>query len=190
MLWSRVFIIVSLMFLLSGCVSQIWTGISLAYDRHSVYKKITDYGLASKATRLVFQDKLFSTQGSVVDIAVFNHDVLLAGHVPTPALKQILEDRIARLRHFRHLYNEVEVKRAPDQTMMDTWITTKIRSSIFADASIDPNAFKVVTTDGVVYIMGEVRPEEARRVIQIARNAQGVQRVVTLLVYFQLMASK
>ena len=63
----------------------------------------------------------------------------------------------------------------------DCWITAKIRSRIFTDSSIAPKDFKIVTVDGIVYLMGEVREEQAARVIDIARETKGVLRVVKLL---------
>ena len=71
-------------------------------------------------------------------------------------------------------------------TVLDDWITTKIRSQIFADSAIDPHVFKVVTSDQIVYLMGDVSPSEAKRVVQIASACDGVRRVVTLLKYYNL----
>lgn len=44
-----------------------------------------------------------------------------------------------------------------------------------------PTRIKVVTENGVVYLMGLVKDYEAEQAIHIARNAGGVQRVVNLL---------
>ncbi len=70
--------------------------------------------------------------------------------------------------------------------MEDNWITTKIRSKILADSTIDPNDFKVVTADQIVYLMGDVIPEQAAKVIHIARTCTGVKRVVKLFKYYNL----
>ena len=70
--------------------------------------------------------------------------------------------------------------------MKDSLITAKIRSQIVADSEINPRAFKVVTSDGVVYLMGDVIPTQADWVVEIARNTAGVLTVVKLFKYYQL----
>lgn len=171
---------------LSGCVSNIWTGASLVYNRHSMYKKFDDYQLARTASHVLFDDKRLAQKACVLDLAVFNGDVLLVGHVPDGALKQLVMARLARLRDYRQIYSYIAVSAASNKGIEDAWITTKIRSHIIADSQIDPNVFKIVTVDGVVYVMGDVKPDEGARVLQIARNTNGVIRVVTLLKYYRL----
>lgn len=172
--------------LLAGCISNIWTGANLIYDRHNIYKKISDYQLAANASRALYKDKVFKCQDCSIDIAVFNGDMLLAGSVPSNALRQEAFDRIKTLQGTRRLFNQLAVDRIPDKTLADDWITTKIRSEILADSDIDPHSFKVVTADGIVYLMGDVVPSEARRVIHIARTCDGVKRVVKLFKYYNL----
>lgn len=172
--------------LLSGCVSSLWTGANLAYDRHHIYKKLDDYQLSLNVTKAIYKDAVFKQRGCAIDLAVFNGDILLAGHVPVPHLRQTLEDRVAVLQGYRRLFNQVSVNFINDAKVQDSWITTKIRSQIFADSRIDPNAFKIVTSDQVVYLMGDVLPEQASYVIAIARHTAGVKRVVKLLQYYHL----
>lgn len=169
---------------LFGCVGSLWTGAKIVYDRHDVYKKLDDYRLYVKVNDVLAVDKPFKSSDCVLDIAVFNGDILLAGHLPTPELLDELNRRLAKIKGYRRLFNEVQVSNAPSRMMQDSWITTKIRSQIFADDSIDPNAFKVITTDGVVYLMGDVLPAEAATVVNMARHTTGVLRVVKVLKYF------
>ncbi len=75
-----------------------------------------------------------------------------------------------------------------DNTVQDAWITAKIRSQVVADASIEPRQFKVVTADRIVYLMGDVMPEQGARVIHVARYTEGVRRVVKLFNYYRLSA--
>ncbi|USQ13744.1 BON domain-containing protein [Legionella lytica] len=167
---------------LSSC-SSIWTGANLVYDRHDVYKKLDDYRLYVKVNNAITVDKLFKDSRSPLDIAVFNGDILVAGHVPTQSMHTELQRRLNTVQGARRVFNEVRVDTNPPNSMEDNWITTKIRSQIFADASIDPNAFKVVTSDGIVYLMGDVRPDEAATVINFTRHTAGVRHVVKVLKY-------
>lgn len=169
---------------LFGCSgSSMWTGASLVYDRHDVYKKLDDYHLYVKVNNALTVDPLFKVPNCALDIAVFNGDILVAGHVPTAEINAELQRRLSNIKGYRRLFNEVRVYNIPANTLQDSWLTAKIRSQIFADSSIDPNAFKVISADGTVYLMGDVRPSEAATVINIARRTTGVLHVVKVLKY-------
>jgi len=188
---GRLFLLLMVLVLLgislTACIGGIWTGANMVYDRHDVYKKLNDYHLMVETTNALFVDKKFKSPGCVTDIAVFNGDVLVVGHVPSFEMLEEAKKRLATVDGYRRIFNFLIVKNLPDNTTQDTWITTKIRSHIFADASIDPNAVKVLTTDRIVYLLGDVNREEAEKVIKIARNVSGVERVVKMLKLLQVV---
>ncbi|WP_115707751.1 BON domain-containing protein [Legionella sainthelensi] len=176
--------IMGIFLLLPGCISGLWTGATLVYDRHDVYKKLDDYSLFLKVNNAIMVDNLFKNNQCVIDIAVFKGDILLVGHVPTPELNNELRRRLTTVKGYRRMFNQVGVSSTPSNSMEDSWITTKIRSQIFADGSIDPNAFKVITSDRIVYLMGDAHEDQALKVINISRTTADVVRVVKLLKYF------
>jgi osmotically-inducible protein OsmY len=170
--------------LLSGCLSNIWTGATLVYDRHDVYKKLNDYHLLADVNNSLYTDKALKCDYCILDVAVFNGDILVAGHLPSSQLVEEARGRLFRIKGYRRLYIEISEKQKRANSLEDSWITTKIRSQIFADSSIDPDTFKIVTSDNIVYLMGDVKADEGRKVIHIARYTAGVMRVVKLLKYF------
>ena len=172
--------------LLTGCLSNAWTGANLIYDRHNLYKKLTDYQLAAIASHAMFHDFVFKRKDCLVDLAVFNGDILLAGHVPSKELRQIAQQRLAELKGYRRIYIQLDISSQPPDNIQDSWITTKIRTLIFADSEINPQAFKVITSDQVVYLMGDVRPQQASKVIALARKTKEVKRVVKIFNYYNL----
>ena len=161
-----------------------WTGVSLVYDRHNIYKKISDFQLAANANRALYHDKHFKQDDCAIDVAVLNGDVLLVGHVPTVAFRKEAHSRVATLQGIRRLFTQIDISRAPGNTVQDSWITATIRSQIFSDSTIDPHQFKVVTSGQIVYLMGDVIPAQAAHVIQYARACAGVKRVVKLFKYY------
>ncbi|ARB92769.1 BON domain-containing protein [Legionella longbeachae] len=181
---GRLILLLGISLLLPGCISGLWTGATLVYDRYDVYKKLDDYSLFLKVNNAIMVDNLFKNNQCVIDISVFKGDILLVGHVPTPELKDELHRRLTRVTGYRRMFNQVGVSSLPSNSMEDSWITTKIRSQIFADGSIDPNAFKVITSDRIVYLMGDAHEDQAVKVINISRKTADVVRVVKLLKYF------
>ena len=171
---------------LCACVSSLWTGANLIYDRHNIYNKTADFQLQANASRALYHDQLFKQKDVSIDLAVFHLDVLLVGRVPTMALRQEALERITALPGKRRLFNQLEVTHRLGNPIEDGLITTGIRGQILADADIDPNAFKVVTSEQIVYLMGDVLPEQAKKVIVFARSFAGVKRVVTLFKYYHL----
>jgi osmotically-inducible protein OsmY len=169
---------------LSGCTSSsLWTGASIIYNRHHVYKKIDDYQLYIRVNNALTGDKLFKCPNCALDIAVFNGDVLITGHLPNSQLYAELQPRLNTIKGCRRLFTQVRVNDIPSNMLQDSWITTKIRSQMFADSSIDPNAFKVITSDGIVYLMGDVFLNEAKKVVNIARHTTDVVHVVKVFHY-------
>jgi len=173
---------------LPGCLTGLWTGASIVYDRHDVYKKVSDFQLSANAGRALYKDKdnTLKCWSCVIDLAIFNGDILLAGHVPTEQLREEALSRIKSLTGYRRIFNQLSISKARNDSIQDSWITTKIRSGILANSDIDPDQFKIVTSDKIVYLMGDVIPAQAKEVIFIARKCVGVRRVVKLFKYYNL----
>ena len=115
-------------------------------------------------------------------IVSYNGYVLIAGQVPTQALKDQATRVVKEVRGVRRIYNELEIAApSPGVTRTsDTWITSKVKSYLLASSDIEGNRVKVVTENGVVYLMGLATREEADRIAAEAADTSGVQRVVKL----------
>lgn len=182
--YSHCLLVLCLSLLLSGCLGTIWTGAYTVYDRHSVYLKLNDFQLSTQVNEVLAVNKTFANSECVIDITVFNGDILLAGHLPSLEMMEEFNRRISKVKGYRRLFIKMVVQQVSSNSIEDSWLTAKVRSLIFADASIDPKAFKIVTTDRIVYLMGDVKPDQAEKVINMARSVEGVTRVVKLLRYF------
>ena len=65
----------------------------------------------------------------------------------------------------------------------DTWITTKVKTALLTRSETEGNRVKVVTENGVVYLMGLATHAEADRVADTASGSYGVRKVVRLFEY-------
>ncbi len=176
-----------LSFFAVGCINSMITGANMIYNRHSLYKTMSDFQLTANASRALYRDTALKCANCFLDVEAFNGDLLVAGHLPSRALRKEAKQRIAELDGYRRVLIHIAIVNQPGNTVEDSWITAKIRSAIIADADIDPKAFKVVTADRIVYLMGDVKPSQAKKVIHIARNTTGVRRVVRMFKYYHLM---
>jgi osmotically-inducible protein OsmY len=120
-----------------------------------------------------------------VNSVSYNGFVLIFGQVPDAELKQKASEVVRKIRGVRRIYNELEI-RGNTSTMTrssDTWITTKVKSGLLAADKIQANRVKVVTENGIVYLMGMATQVEGQRSADEASTVQGVQKVVRLFEY-------
>jgi osmotically-inducible protein OsmY len=115
-------------------------------------------------------------------IVSYNGYALIAGQVANQALNEQATKVGREVRGVRRIYNELEVA-SPSSGMTrtsDTWITTKVKSWLLGSSDTEGLRVKVVTENGVVYLMGLATREESERTAAAAANMSGVQRVVRL----------
>lgn len=167
---------------LAGCAPLVVGGVAagatmMMTDRRSSGAQIDDETIELRASSRLsdaFGDRAH------INVASYNRQVLLTGEVPSEAAKQQAEQLVARVDSVRGVINELAVM-APTtlpQRSGDVLITGKVRASFVDAADLQATAFRVVTERGTVYLMGRVSPREAERATNIARQINGVQRVV------------
>jgi osmotically-inducible protein OsmY len=169
---------------LSACVPLVVGGAAvgamMAVDRRTSGTQVDDESIELRgASRLreTFGDRAH------INITSYNRQVLLSGEVGSEAAKQQAEQVVSRIENVRAIVNELVV--APMTSTMtqrsnDTLITGKVKASLVDAKDLYSGAFKVVTERGTVFLMGRVTPAEADRATSIARNIDGVQRVVRI----------
>jgi osmotically-inducible protein OsmY len=169
---------------LSACAPLViggaMTTAMVASDRRTSGAQLEDQGIELRAAnrlRDVMRDR---GNASVIS---YNRQVLLTGEVATAQDKALVEQTVAAVENVRSIVNELGVMGATSLTQRsaDALVTGRIKATMIDARNVPANAFKVVTTRGTVYLMGRVTQNEADRATTIARNTQGVQRVVRLL---------
>lgn len=152
----------------------------VASDRRTSGAQLEDQGIELRAA-----NRLRDVMGDRGNASVtsYNRQVLLTGEVGTAQDKALVEQTIAGVENVRSVVNELGVMGATSLTQRsaDALVTGRIKATLIDARDVPANAFKVVTTRGTVYLMGRVTQKEADRATLIARNTQGVQRVVRLL---------
>ena len=72
----------------------------------------------------------------------------------------------------------------------DTVITSKVKARFVDSNKFSAVHVKVVTENGVVYLMGLVKKQEATDATEVARTTSGVLKVVRLFEYLDEPATK
>jgi osmotically-inducible protein OsmY len=111
--------------------------------------------------------------------------VLLAGQTPRSELKQMAEQAAGSVQRVKRVHNELQVL-PPSSTLArsnDSWLTTKIKAQMLTDNTIPGSRVKVITENGIVYLLGLVTRQEGGRATSLVQSVSGVQRIVKLFEY-------
>ena len=167
---------------LTACVPLVLGGAAagtalIATDRRTAGAQLEDQGIELRALSNVRDT--FGTRVRV-DTVSFNRQVLLTGEVPNLQDKQAVEDMMKKIENVDSVVNELGVRNSPSlaDRSGDLLITGRLKAAILDARDLQSNAFKVVTANNTVYLMGRVTKRESDRVTTIARGISGVQRVV------------
>ncbi len=177
--------------LLCGCAAAVVggaaTGATAVHDRRTVGTFIDDEGIELKARLAIFDDKELNSQIHINIISI-NGVVLLVGQAPTDAMRQRAEELVSTVPKVRMIHNEMTIA-APNSYMTrssDALITAKVKARMFTirdHENFDPTRVKVVSENGIVYLMGILTHSEADTVTDAARQVGGVQKIVKLFEY-------
>lgn len=179
----------SLLLPLTGCVPAALiigatAGGALVYDKRSVTTMTHDQTAEQQAQRWLNYDPVLKKQAHI-SVAVFNQVGLLVGQAQTADAKNRASEIMAHIKHVKRTYNEITLSGETSelQRTNDTWLTSKIRTKMLAKKGLNSNDIKVVTEDGVVYLMGYVTHRQAALATDVARRTSGVKKVVKIFEY-------
>jgi osmotically-inducible protein OsmY len=115
----------------------------------------------------------------------YNGLLLLAGQVESEELRAKAEAIAKEHDKVRKVHNELEIGGPTSMVARanDSWLTTKVKSRMLADAEVAARKVKVVTENGTVYLMGLLPREEADLAVEVARSVYGVQKIVKVFEY-------
>lgn len=120
-------------------------------------------------------------------VVSWNGQVLLAGQVPTETEKQQAENIAAAVRHVAHVHNELETGNPIAWTARasDGWITTRVKMRLLFGPDVPGRRVKVLTENGVVYLMGLLTRDETEMAVNATRGVYGVQKIVKIVEYIE-----
>jgi osmotically-inducible protein OsmY len=174
---------------LSGCGLLVVGGTAattaaVATDRRTAGQQVEDKSIELKEGSEM--RKLFGDNARV-NATSYGGLVLLTGDVPTAQDKQKAEQTAVKVEKVKKVVNELRVG---DITPLgvrtnDSWITSKVRTSLINTQEVPSRTITVTTERGIVYLLGIVTDAEGQRAAKVASNISGVNKVVKL---FQIVS--
>lgn len=171
---------------LMACSSVAMSGAQAVYNRQSIQKSINDQYITVQAYQAIHKDPILKEAN--IAVATQNGEVLLAGQTPTESERQAAERIVKKIPNVEEVYNHIRIA-GPSSALKqisDTWITAKVKAKLIASNDLDATQIKVVTENGTVYLMGLLRPSEARAAYDIASETDGVEKVIKMFSYMRI----
>jgi len=171
---------------LQGCFPVVAAGVGagalMASDRRTSGAYIEDESIEDKALSQI-NNKYHDTVH--VNVTSFNRHVLLTGEVPNDAAKTGVEKIVAAIPNVKVINNELVISGLSGlaSRSSDTFITSDVKLRFLNNKNFRATDIKVVTENGVVFLMGMVYRKEAAVATDIASTTSGVQRVVKVFEY-------
>jgi len=120
-----------------------------------------------------------------INVNAYNRVLLLTGEVSSAEARALATETLKRIPKVRQVFNELQIQGNSsllDRTN-DTWLTSKVKAKLIAQKDVDSSKVKVVTEDGVVFLMGIVSQAYANKVANLVSQVGGVQKVVRTFEY-------
>ncbi|MDE2367123.1 MAG: BON domain-containing protein, partial [Betaproteobacteria bacterium] len=101
------------------------------------------------------------------------------------SVKRDIESLLKGVEHVRNVVNEIAVGSVNSfaSRSNDTLITSKVKGRFIDGGKFQVNHVKVVTENGVVYLLGLVTRKEAESAVELAGSTSGVRKVVKVFEY-------
>lgn len=171
----------------SGCGLLVVGGTAVttavvATDRRTTGEQVEDQSIELKVAaemRRLFEDRARVAATSYAGL------VLLTGDVPTEADKQKAQRAAAGVEKVKKVINELHVGELASLSVRsnDTWITSKVLTTLINTKEVPSRTITVQTERGIVYLLGKVTQDEGQRAAIAASRVSGVNKVVKLFEY-------
>ena len=182
-------ILLAPLLLMQGCAPVAVTGATTAVstmvaDRRTTGTIIEDEAIENKL-RLALWDRKELNKRVHVNVTSYNTWVLVTGEAPAEEDRQAVIDLVKNVEKVTRVFDEITIA-APSSLLSrsaDGVVTAKIKTKLIAEQDLSTLHIKVVTENGVTFLMGLVSEEEGAIATEIARRTGGVQKVVKLFEY-------
>jgi osmotically-inducible protein OsmY len=151
-------------------------------DRRPVDSAVDDELIESQSITQINQRHSGMVHVNVVSV---NRHLLLTGEVPTEASKAEIARIVADVANVKLLSNELVVS-APAgiaSRSKDSLITSDVKLRFANQGNFRAGYIKVVTENGVVYLLGRVYRKEGASAADLASITRGVQQVILMFEY-------
>ncbi|MGC1853892.1 MAG: BON domain-containing protein [Candidatus Aquirickettsiella sp.] len=176
---------------LQGCLAGAFVAGSattggLVTDPRPINTIKTDEEINFRINRKLANDPVLNAETHIAAVS-YNRVILLTGQAYDEELKAKAGHYAKSIPEVRRVFNEITlgIPTTVYRRAQDVGITSAVKTKMFTNRDLKSNDFKIVTENGVVYILGIATSKQADLAVSIARESSGVKKVVKLIEYKQ-----
>lgn len=156
----------------------------VADDPRTTGTFIEDQAIEIRALKLIGEDSQLRLE-TKANVTCYNQVVLLTGQASSAGLRERLVSLVKSIEKVRYVHDEMTIASPGSLSTHsnDSYLTTKIKTSLLGAHALNATRVKVVTEAGAVYLMGLLPREQGSLAAEIASQTAGVGRVVKLFEY-------
>lgn len=184
--------LLSLFVQLQGCAGGLiivaGTAVAVTSDERSISQQLDDSKLSTDALDKINELNM-NQQDIRINLIANSGYLLVIGQVSDQQTKNKIEKKLQTLENVKGVYNQLRINKPIGFTRQskDSWLTTKVKSSLASHETVNPLKIKVVTEDAEVFLIGRVNKKMAKDATNVARKIDGVKQVNRV---FQLIEDK
>ncbi len=158
------------------------TGAVMSDDRRTSGMFVEDEIIELKSGRRI-KEQFKNT--AHINVTSYNRNVLLTGEAPQNEAKQQIETLVMSVDNVRNIVNNIKVSENSSlaSRSKDSLITSNVKARFLHSGQFRFNHIKVITENGIVYLLGMVKREEADNAAEIASTTSGVLKVIKVFEY-------
>ena len=180
--------LVAVMACLTGCVGTaimatgVLVGGSLVYDQRNLDEITTDQKIVNRLTDR-YEDYGDILERVHLNMTVFNRVVLLTGQVDSESTLLTMVDIAEAQANVQKVINHmtVEPQSSYKDRGRDTLLTGYVKAALLDAQGLKSTQIKVLTENGVVYLLGEVTQKAHDLVLETVNATKHVDEVIDLL---------
>lgn len=158
------------------------TGAVMSDDRRTSGMFVEDEVIELKSDRRIKEQ----FKGTVhINVTSYNRNVLLTGEAPQDETKQQIETLVMSVDNVRNIVNDIKVSENSSlaSRSKDSLITSNVKARFLHSGQFRFNHIKVITENGIVYLLGMVKRDEAENAAEIASTTSGVLKTIKVFEY-------
>ncbi len=186
-MWLKVLFAGVILTQVASCVSVVAVGAAgtaatSSSDRRTLGTQIDDKTMTARVSNAISKILNIEEQADV-SVNVYNSQVLLTGQAITQNLITQAGAAATGIEHVVKVHNQIRLG-APiptTSTVNDIWLGTKIRTLMSTNNSVPLLKLDLIVENGEVFIMGQLTKQEATAAVELARNVDGVRKVIRVM---------
>ena len=151
----------------------------VANDRRTVGTQLDDQTAEGQVAYQWSKNESLKKSANL-EIDVYNGVALVTGQAPSQVLIDEAIAAVETVEYIQKVHNQIRVGMPIEASAQaqDIWLASKVKTKLVADERIPSLQVKVIVQNGEVFLMGRVTNQEGTYAVDVARNINGVKRVV------------